>query len=116
MTDYILMTKFVQSTSGHLTRQTYLQFFRHFEHSSELCFFVTDYAIIESVDCIVIARHAIYDGTKNFRYGKLISLYNNVPFIFECYHDEQHALEWCKKRHESIEAESRRTTKTFKIV
>jgi len=22
---------------------------------------------------------------------KLISLYNNLPFIFECFHDEQHA-------------------------
>ena len=29
-------------------------------------------------------------NSQNLKNGKLISLYNNVPFIFECFHDEQH--------------------------
>ena len=29
-------------------------------------------------------RHTIWGNTKNLKNGYLISLYNNVPFIFEC--------------------------------
>ena len=28
--------------------------------------------------------------------GKLVSLYNNVPFIFECFHAQQYS-QWCDK-------------------
>jgi len=33
---------------------------------------------------------------QNLKNGKLISLYNNVPFIVECFHDQQ-VSQWCKK-------------------
>ena len=35
-------------------------------------------------------------NSQNLKNGKLISLYNNVPFIFECFHDEQHT-QWRQK-------------------
>ena len=57
--------------------------------------------IIELVDSYVgIAQTCnIWQYKKiaqNLINGKLISLYNNVPFIFECFHDEQHT-QWRQK-------------------
>jgi len=34
----------------------------------------------------------IQKKSQNLKNGRLISLYNNVPFIFECFHDEQHPV------------------------
>ena len=33
--------------------------------------------------------------SQNLRNVKLISLYDNILFIFRCFHDQQHAY-WCK--------------------
>jgi len=32
--------------------------------------------------------------SQNLQNSQLISRYNTLPFIFECFHDEQHA-QWC---------------------
>jgi len=58
--------------------------------------------IIELVDSIcsdsvgvMQRRHSIFDDTKKSlkisKKRKLISLYNSVPLIFMCFHDQQHA-------------------------
>ena len=52
-----------------------------------------------------IHGHAVYDNTKlkiSNNYGKPISFYNNVPFIFKCFHDKEHVL-----RHEKALSEYR---------
>jgi len=53
---------------------------------------MTDF-IIESVDSNVgIARtRNLTIPKKSLKNGKLISLYNNVPFIFKCFNDQQHS-------------------------
>ena len=43
--------------------------------------------------------------SQNLKNGKLTSLYNALPFIFECFHDEQH-IQCAKKHRESTEPES----------
>ena len=49
--------------------------------------------IIESVDSnvgIARTRNIYYKNiSPNLRNGKLICVYNNVPSIFECFHDQQ---------------------------
>jgi len=49
--------------------------------------------IIESVDSNVgIARTRVYDNalkSPNLKHGELISLYDSILFIFECFHDQQ---------------------------
>ena len=39
----------------------------------------------------VIHLHEIPKISEYLKTSKLKSLYNNVPFIFECFHDGQHA-------------------------
>jgi len=48
--------------------------------------------------------------SQNLRNSKLISLYNNLPFIIKCFHDKQHA-QWHEKHCESSEPESCQTDK-----
>ena len=58
------------------------------------------YNIIELVDCIcrdsTDMQYTIMQISQNVKNGKLISLYSNIPFIFECFHDEQHT-HWREK-------------------
>ena len=70
-----------------------------YEHKNRQGLFVC--SIIESVDSNVgIAwTRNIWQYKKisqNLKNGQLISLYNNVPFIFECFHDQQYS-QLCKK-------------------
>ena len=63
-----------------------------YEHKNRQGLFVC--SIIESVDSNVgIARtRNIWQYKKisqNLKNGQLISLYNNVPFIFDCFNDQQ---------------------------
>jgi len=57
--------------------------------------------IIESVDLIcrdsVDTQYmAIQKISQNLKNSKLISLDNNVPFNFKCFHDQQDS-QWCEK-------------------
>jgi len=57
--------------------------------------------------------HVIYDNAKkktsqNLKNGKRVSLYDNVPFIFECFMTYN-----TPSSAESIEPESHQTTKMF---
>ena len=58
------------------------------------CYVVKYYLSLDSICRDSYRKHAIilYDNTN----GKLISFYSNIPFIFERFHDEQHA-QWCEK-------------------
>ena len=68
--------------------------------------------IIESVDsnvgiawtCNIWQYKKISQNLKN---GKLISLYNNVPFIVECFHDQQ-VSQWRKKASRKYQTRSSR--------
>ena len=74
------------------------QFFAHkipYTYESDLCVGRT------WIDHILISRtggcHAIYKKiSQNLKNGKLTSLYNNIPFIVQCFHDQQHS-QWHKK-------------------
>ena len=68
---------------------------------------IDNHGDIDSIcrDSVDIQYKIIQKKSQNLKNGKLIGLYNNVPFIFKCSHDEQHA-QWCEKASRSTESES----------
>ena len=58
----------------------------------------------------IAQTHNIWYYKKNWTTEKLKSLYNSLPFIFECFHDEQHT-QWREKHRENTKPESHQTSK-----
>ena len=53
--------------------------------------------------------------SQNIKYGKLISLYNNVPFIFECFHEQQDS-QWHEKASQRYQTKNSQNGPNFFIL